>query len=236
MALPLYLAMTVAEICRNRTMPQHMAYMACHFSPCGPGLTNLPIWLPEGAILVLDDRLPTGNQEPEICAAEVLALINQWDCAGLLLDFQRPTSPEEEAMVTALASTLPCPVAVTEGYAHLTQGPVLLPPLSPDMPLASRISPWQGRELWMDFAPASLCLILTEDGCERKEVSFPEKVVSFYDDSLCCHYAIQCNEQAVYFFLERGREELNALLNQAEELGISRALGLYREWKIPALS
>ena len=54
MALPLYLAQTALEMGGN-SLPGRLAYMACHFSPGGQGLSNVPELLPSGAILILDD-------------------------------------------------------------------------------------------------------------------------------------------------------------------------------------
>ena len=42
MGLPLYLAMTAAELSAAEALPRKMAYMACHFSLYGTGLSNIP--------------------------------------------------------------------------------------------------------------------------------------------------------------------------------------------------
>ena len=48
MAIGRYFAMTAAEIRGCSALPAGIAWMACHFSPYGTGLSNLPPELPEG--------------------------------------------------------------------------------------------------------------------------------------------------------------------------------------------
>ena len=50
MAIKGYLAMTAAEIAAAGAPAYGLAYMACHFSPYGTGLVNLPRELPEGRL------------------------------------------------------------------------------------------------------------------------------------------------------------------------------------------
>jgi hypothetical protein len=63
MGLPLNLAMTASEIAGVCPLPKDFAWMACHFSPDGEGLTNLPDYLPDGSLLILNDSIPCGDHD-----------------------------------------------------------------------------------------------------------------------------------------------------------------------------
>ena len=74
MVLPLYLAMTAAEIRANTDFPPNIGYMACHFSPYGTGLSNCPAHLPEGSMLILNDRTPVYGHCPERIAQQLMEM------------------------------------------------------------------------------------------------------------------------------------------------------------------
>ena len=46
MAISIYLAASPAQISKMERFPEKLAWMACHFSPYGTGLSNLPASLP----------------------------------------------------------------------------------------------------------------------------------------------------------------------------------------------
>ena len=71
MTLPMHLAMTAAELACCDSLPSHPAWMACHFSPYGTGLSNLPEHLPEGALLILNDRTPVFGHDPQVICAQL---------------------------------------------------------------------------------------------------------------------------------------------------------------------
>ena len=72
MAITPFLAMTAAEIEHSTPLPPNVAWMACHFSPYGAGLSNLPKNLPAGSLLI--EMGAAGNSHPEaLRAAEQLA-------------------------------------------------------------------------------------------------------------------------------------------------------------------
>ena len=226
MALPLYLALTSPEM--SEKLPERMAYMACHFSPGGPGLSNLPKVLPPGAMLILDDSMPMCDHDPERIAAQLKDLLTRHSCESLLLDFQRPQIPGQQELAEFLSRDLPCPVAVSALYAEGLPCPVFLPPVPPDKPLAHALSPWQGREIWLEAALDGITLTLTREGCTTSSLlDFPEG--GFTDDKLHCHYAVQTNPQGAIFRLWRTPADLQRLLLDATELGVSRAIGLWQE-------
>ena len=151
MALPLYLALTAAEMAGN-PHPDNLTYMACHFSSGGKGLSNLPNVLPPGAILILDDSTPMDGHDPDLIGKQLKDLVQKFRCESLLLDFQRPKNNEQQALAKMLSSTLPCPVGVSEPYAKGLSCPVFLPPVPPDMSPSRHLAPWQGREIWLEAA------------------------------------------------------------------------------------
>jgi hypothetical protein len=79
-----------------------MAWMACHFSPYGTGLSNLPPNLPANAMVILNDRTPIHGHDSK----EILCQLNNLTPHCLLLDFQRQAVEE-----TAAPAALPAPEA-----------------------------------------------------------------------------------------------------------------------------
>jgi hypothetical protein len=135
MALPLYLALTAGEFQNCSPLPEHTAWMACHYSPYGLGLSNSPRQLPEGAMLILNDRTPPLGHDPDIILHQLQDLEAAIHYKYILLDFQRPDSPENAAVAKALTSALSCHVGVSELYAQELECPVFLPPVPPHIPL-----------------------------------------------------------------------------------------------------
>lgn len=227
MVLPLYLAQTAAEMAGN-SLPKHPAYMACHFSPCSAGLSNLPRALPERALLILDDSAPLDGHDPARILQQLSDTIRQHRCAGLLLDFQRSNVPGQRELAKLLSGSLPCPVGVSELYAHGLACPVFLPPVPPDKPLSEYIAPWQGREVWLEAALDGMTLTLTEKGCTASPlIDFPEHGLTV--EKLHCHNSIETRADSAVFHLWRTRNDLDSLLAEAESLGVTRAVGLWQE-------
>jgi len=229
MALPLYLAMTAAEMQENTALPSIFAYMACHFSPYGTGLCNLPAWLPEGSMLILNDRTPICGHDPDLICDQLIGLTEAWHCSRLLLDFQRPDC-EETAMLTGkIVAALPCPVGLSAAYAENFSCAVFLPPVPLDIPLQRYLAPWQGREIWLEAALDGLQLTLTAQGCKSDGIPYPALSGGFSDMRLHCHYQIRTDADRSEFMLYRNREDLDALLDEAEQLGVAASIGLWQE-------
>ena len=228
MALPLYLAMTAAEMAGNPDRPDFFAYMACHFSPGGTGLSNAPARMNEHSLLILDDSTPMDGHAPQQILSELKKLIERDGCMGLLLDFQRPKIPEQQELAEFLCAALPCPVAVSELYAASLSCPVFLPPAPADTALADYLKPWQGREIWLDAAMDGIELKLTVKGCNAAPLpDFPDQGHS--DKGLHCHYTVETKLESAIFRLWRTRKDLVALLSEAEVLGVAKAVGLWQE-------
>ena len=227
MALPLYLAQTAAEMAGN-PLSDSCAYMACHFSPGGRGLSNLPEMLPTGAMLILDDSSPMDGHDPALILKQLADVISRYSCESLLLDFQRPGLPAQQELARFLCDAPPCPVGVSELYAHGLACPVFLPPVPPDKLLTEHLTPWQGREIWLDTALDGITLTLTESGCTADPLyDFPEDGLT--DKHLNCHYTIETNADSAIFRLWRTMEDLDVLLAEAESQGITKAIGLWQE-------
>ena len=229
MALPLYLAMTAAEIQENAPLPTYFSYMACHFSPYGTGLSNLPPWLPKHTLLILNDRIPIHGHDPRRITNELTALATEFMCSGILLDFQRERCQEVLQLVTLAADMLPCPVAVPPAYASDCTCPVFLPPIPPDMAPEDYLRPWKGREIWLEVSLECLALTITPSGCKTTPCSFPDNSKGIPCRKLYCHYQIITEADQAKFILFRTRNDLDRMLNTLQSLGISRAVGLWQE-------
>ena len=230
MAIRRYLAMTAAEMRTISVFPGEIAWMACHFSPYCLGISNLPRTLPPGSLLILDDITPIHGHDPQQIAGQLRERIDALRCSGLLLDFQRPDYEEAAALAKFLTQALPCPVAVSELYAADADCPVFLPPVPPSVPLEEYISPWKGREIWLEMALGGEVITLTPGGASTTPLPLEESCAGGHgDEVLHCHYHIAVEEEQARFTLFRTQDDLKKLLEEAEELGITNAVGLFQE-------
>ena len=230
MALPLYLALTAAEFQKCSSLPEHVAWMACHYSPYGLGLSNLPRELPQSAMLILNDRTPPHNHNPDLIARQLNELVDTFQCGSILLDFQHPDLTENAAVVKAVTTALSCPIGVSELYARDLPCAVLLPPIPPHVPLEEYLSPWQGREIWLEAAPGGEVITVTDQGSSVSPLSSAElPEAALEDPALHCHYHIRTFDDRIDFTLWRTKDDLAALLQQAEALGVTHAVGLWQE-------
>lgn len=232
MALPLYLAMTAAEMTGNPVLPPHFAYMACHFSPYGRALSNCPRSLPSESVLVVDDVTPIFHHDPELIVQQLESMLRNAPDASVLLDFQRPGYEEAQQLARHLTEVLPCPTAVSALYAEQLSCPVFLPPAPPDVPIQVYLSPWKNREIWLEAALDAIEIRLSEAESRTIPLSgVPDGNHFLEDRHLHCHYRIQLLEEEARFTLFRTPEDLDALMQEAESLGVSRAVGLWQELK-----
>lgn len=230
MALNCYLAMTAAEFATVEALPEFPAWMACHFSSYGTGLSNLPASLPKGSIVILNDRMPICGHDPNQISKELNALYELYQPDSFLLDFQRPQNPETAELVKILCRTLNCSVGVTEGYAQALDCPVFLNPPPLSVPLAEYLAPWQNREVWLEAALDSQTICVTPEGCQLQDKAIEKPAAPLFEDTrLHCHYHITLEKSTVRFSLFRVKEDLQALLEEAEKLHVARAVGLYQQ-------
>lgn len=228
MAIVLYLALTAAEFHTNSPLPCPAAWMACHFSPYGTGLSNLPSELPKGSLLILNDRTPVFGHDPERIARQLSGIAERFECSGILLDFQRPGEPQAQDIATAIAS-LPCPVAVTPQYAGRLDCAVFLPPPSLTTPLNTHLAPWQGREIWLEAAMETQCVRVGKTGSQTFSWDGDSLPCPHTDEALHCAYRIEVHSDHIDFFLRRDEAQLQALLEEGEQLGIHQFVGLYQQ-------
>jgi len=229
MAINRYLAMTAAEIAAVCPLPRGLAYMACHFSPYGTGLVNLPADLPEGAMLILNDRIPHRGHDPERITRQLREVVLRFACECVLLDFESPQNPELQELTRMLTENLPCPTSVSEGYACGLPCPVFLPPVPPDVSLNAHLQPWKGREIWLEVSLEGLTIRLTEAGAARTTIPSSAEELPHTDDSLHCRYRIETEPEAAVFTLLRTPGDNDALLREAEAMGVTHAVGLWQE-------
>ncbi len=228
MAIREYLAMTVAEIRCFGPVPEALAWLACHFSPYGQGLSNLPRQLPEGSLLILDDITPIHGHDPQVITRQLRECVEVLGCSGVLLDFQRPGYPEASALAQVLCQSLPCPVGVSHLYGRGLACPVFLPPLPCESTLSEALSPWTGREIWLDTGTESVLVTVTEQGSAWELLPYPPED-GFCDKDLHCHYLVQEEENSLKFLLWRTNEDRLSLLEEAQGVGIQTAIGLWQE-------
>lgn len=229
-AFPFYLAMTAAEFHRSSVISQPVAWMACHFSCYGTGLSNLPTSLPQDSMLIVNDRTPVCGHDSRLIVEQLAEAVDRLHPECILLDFQRPNYPETATIAKAIVSQLACPVGVAEGYADTLDCPVFLPPPPLDQPLKFHLQPWEHREIWLEAALDKTTITVTEDGSTFSSGVFsPDLDNSFREESLFCHYRVETTDTSAQFHLFRTREDLSSLLETAESLGVTRAVGLYQE-------
>ncbi len=229
MAINRYLAMTRAEITSAETLPPCFGYMACQFSPSGAGLSNCPEALPPGAMLILNDRTPLFGHDLQQIAQQLTGLVEQFACACVLLDFERPGVEAAAELATLLVRQLPCPVGVSAAYGKELDCPLFLPPVPPYQPVLDYLAPWQGRELWLELALDGADILLTPEGTKfSPPLPCPAVSGKHRDPLLHCHYTIRPGETCL-FQLGRTKEDLESLTEEAERLGVTCTVGLWQE-------
>lgn len=224
MALPRYLAMTQAEFTACSSPPEHLAWMACHFSPYGTGLVDLPPALPPHSMVILNDRIPMAGHDPDTVIRQLREL--NMDC--LMLDLQHPPEPGILEMARRIVDALSCPVGAPEAYCENGQSPVFLSFPPPDVSIEKYLSPWQGREIWLELALDGISYGITAQGavpCPLRSV--PEH--GQQDRELFCHYRIAVSGDQATIDLWRTRQDLDLLLEAAKSHGVTKAVGLWQE-------
>lgn len=227
---PCYLALTAAEFLQETQLPEKAAYMACHFSCYGTGLSNLPDNLPDKSLIILNDRTPADRHESKVILSQMEALVEKHAPYGVLLDFQRQDVDVSREVAQLLTGSLPCPVGVTLPYGEELNCPLFLPPPPLHMPLDEHLAAYGDREIWLEVAPETQYYIVTENGCcmqnaEGTELS--QTVFSF--PPAFCHYCIETSREQIRFTLQRSREDISLLLDSDRR--ITCGIGLYQQFR-----
>ena len=222
-----YLAMTGAEFDHCSQLPPKLGYMACHFSSYSTGLSNLPRFLPDGSLLILNDRTPICGHDPQRIYDQLEDILSRFSCCGLLLDFQRE-STEVPAIIQKLLS-LPYPVIVSSLFAEKLDCPIFLPPVPLLTPLEDYLAPYHNREIWLEAALDALQIAVTKQGCTFVPTTWSEEELKHKAQELFCHYQAAISPEKVVFTLKRTKNDLVELLEEAKKLGVRHAVGLYQE-------
>lgn len=226
MPLPIYLAMTAAEFRKNPKISARIGWMACHFSPYGTGLSNFPTQLPEGSLLILNDRTPVCGHDPALIAEQLLSLTGQFRCSRVLLDLQRPGNEETTKIVRVILQALPCPVAVSEAYGASFSCPIFLPPIPILQAPAQYLSPWQGREIWLEADLRQTNYLITESGAVSEPYRRMDETVVHHDQALCCRYCMADTPEGLRFSIQNDPQLFHP---SVEALGVTCMIGLYQE-------
>lgn len=229
MALPIYLAMTAFELQHCQQIPKYCSWMACHFSAYSSGLTNIPASLPENALLMVNDRIPPMGHSEKMILHQLQDAVEKLHVYGVLLDFQLPYREDLAHLGNALLSTLPCPVGITPQYANAWNGPVFLPPIPPYCAAADHLASWNGREIWLESDNCCFDLTVSETGCRILPANEQAEHLMFSNTELFCHYKISLADHSATFTLGRTGEDAALLMEAAEKLGVTLAVGLYQQ-------
>ena len=232
MATEVYLAMSSDEFATTVPLPAKAGWFDCSFSQSGTGLDCLPSTFPPESLLILTDRIPFGNHDPIRITEELYQTVTAMNCTGVLLDFENTEQTGLSRLTQKLATSLPCPVAVSERYARDIDCPVFLSPCPHHVPLSNHIAPWTGREIWLDLARDAEVIEITSSGTVVSALPWSDiQHNEHWDQRLHCHYHIETTGNCIRFMLRRTKEDLIALLQEAEKLGIRNCVGLYQEWQ-----
>jgi hypothetical protein len=224
-----YLAMTAGEFSAWEQIDAKPAWMACHYASYGTGLSNLPRMLPQGAMVVVNDRIPPAGHTASLITEQLQQLCREASVEAVLLDLQRPGFSENEALVRAVVEALPCPVGVSSLYAQAVACPVFVSCPPPHVTLAAQLAPWEGRELWLELATETEQAVVTAEGADFSASPIDNIPLAFTDEKLHCRYGTRVLADRAVFTLQRGQQELAALLREAKLLGVSRVIGLYQQ-------
>lgn len=220
-----YLAMTAEEIAACHVLPDHRAFMACHFSPYGQGLTMPPDRIASDMMLIINDRIPISGHDPGLISDQIYSLEPQ----SLLLDLQRAGLEETFRLVSVLSQSLSIPMAVSSQYAQDVTCPVFVSPVPPDIPAEEWLQPWQGREIWLDTTFTGIRYTLSDS--RSICVPLPPVALSFKDNALHTHYEIREEGDHITVDFSRTAADQEELIDEAGQYGVTRAIGLYQEWK-----
>ena len=232
MEIPLFLAMTAAEFRSATEIPPQMAWMACHFSAYGIGISNVPQALPQGTMLMLNDRTPICGHDPVLVAETLCNAAQNLGCGSILLDFQRADTSALIKVVEAVLERAGCPVGVSSLYANGLDCPVLVPPILPSVPPEEALAPWKGREIWLELSTEGTEITVTEEGSRYTSLShFLPHEKTHSEPALFCHYEITVQEDRICFQLGRTKEDQDALVQAVQGLNVTKVLGLWQEMR-----
>lgn len=230
MALPVYLAMTATEFAAAESLPKYTAWMACHFSCSGTGLSNIPQHLPVGSMLIVDDSTPIHKHDPKQIADQLAQVIDTFSVEALLLDLQRPVTDAAFSMINEICNCLKCPVGIPPPYLQSADCPVFLPPIPLDIPPEEYLKPYAGKAIWLELALDGATITVTaEDSRYAPLLQNDAAAPYFIDEQLHCAYRISIADDRATFTLWRTPETLESLKEAVSVQGVNCGIGLYQE-------
>jgi len=204
--------------------------MACHFSPYGTGLSGIPDALPPESIVIVNDRIPVCGHDPSVISSQLQTILESQQVCGILLDFQRPDCPQAAEIAAAVTKNCSCPVAVSELYAVDLPCAVFLSPVPANKRPTEHFEPWSGREIWLEAALEGVCIHLDFHGSAFSPMDYPcADPLSLFDPHLHSHYRMDISEDSADFYIQRTKDDLTALLQDAKAYNVTKAIGLYQE-------
>lgn len=227
MDFPIYLAVTAAEFPAAKQTQRPLAWMGCTLSPSTDGITGVPDTLPADSVLVLTDQMPPQGHDHTKVAAALVAAAKRLSCKCILLDFQRPKTEAGCRIVDAVLKMADRPVSVSDGYCENRDCAVFLRPPPLWTKLEDHLSPWGNREIWLEAAQETAMVTVTASG----SLYAPCPAIDHYpfrDEELQIAYYHKIQQDQLQVYLYRGKEELRRLLEKAQHLGVSMAIGLFQ--------
>ena len=208
MGTDIYVVITGEELAKCSHLPPKIAYLGCHFA--GGHLTNIPQGLPEGSMLLIDDRNPPGDLPDAF--ARLSPLLPQ--LSGIYLDFQKKSTGRFFA----------------EGFVKKSPIPVGTPFAGLGIPVFSArelhtLPQKRSFPFWQEGVLSCWELKITKEGCQKKEIPRTEGFSGFEDKRLFCRYAVSVSEEAAVFTFQNTKDDL---LSELAASGAERAFVFYR--------
>lgn len=229
-----YHAMTAAEWLTAPKLPEMPAWMACHFSPYGTGLSNLPKMLPADALIMVSDRISPAGHDAALMVSQLADLTAAFKPAAIVLDLEAPENDFCRELARQCCKLKNVEVAVASRYAQDLPCSVFLSAAQLWTKPEDWLQPWEGRTIWAESVLQRGLVTVTDEGAAYKELPWeePEEGLAV-DEELQVAYRIRETKDAVEVMLWRGRKELDTWMQMLKGLGISRFLGLYQQLRNP---
>lgn len=224
MAFRRYPALAAEEVSTLASLPEHYAWMACHFDPRGKGLTGLPGNMPKGGILILNDEIPYAGQSSQIICELLKKCCDTFHLYGILLDFLRPAGAELKEVIRQIVSTLPCPIASADTYG--IEGITPFIPM-PELTQCPENFFQNHSGAWLELYPQAKKYHMDQTGCRISDAQPLAQGLS--DERLCVHYEISVADNGADITMWRNETDRQALVDMAGDAGIEAVIGLHQE-------
>lgn len=188
-------------------------------------------------MLIINDMLPPSGHDPVYITEQLSELKESSGFSCLLLDFQREGCTETAKIAKHISLTMDCPVGISEAYAHCCDGPAFLNCAQPHCSLSEKLKLWNGRELWLEAVLEAETTRIYRDHCQISFVPYSSGEDSDSEcDVLRCRYRILHKEDHVELLQYRDIPQLEKLLYEAKDLGVTKAIGLFQQLGASAIA